>query len=36
MTLLARVGDDQGVLHLLRRSVPNYPVVETGTLPEAL
>ncbi len=36
MALLAREGDDERVLHLLRRSVPNYPVVETGTLPEAL
>ncbi len=36
MSLLAREGDDERVLKLLRRSVPNYPVVETGTLPEAL
>lgn len=36
MTLLARGGDDEKVLKLLRRSVPNYPLVEAGTLPEAL
>ncbi len=36
MSLLAREGDDERVLKLLRRSVPNYPIVETGTLPEAL
>jgi FlaA1/EpsC-like NDP-sugar epimerase len=36
MALLAREGDDERILHLLRCSVPNYPVVETGTLPEAL
>jgi FlaA1/EpsC-like NDP-sugar epimerase len=36
MTLLAREGDDERVLHLLRGSVPNYPVVEAGPLPEAL
>ena len=35
MSLLAREGDNERVLKLLRRSVPNYPVVETGALPEA-
>ena len=36
MALLSREGNDERVLHLLRCSIPNYPVVETGTLPEAL
>ncbi len=36
MTFFARAGDDEKVLELLRRAVPNYPVVESGTIPEAL
>ncbi len=36
MTFFARAGDDEKVLELLRRAVPNYPVVESGTMPEAL
>lgn len=36
MAYLAREGDDEKALKLLRRAVPNYPVVESGALPEAL
>jgi FlaA1/EpsC-like NDP-sugar epimerase len=36
MTFFARAGDDEKVLELLRRAVPNYPIVESGTTPEAL
>jgi FlaA1/EpsC-like NDP-sugar epimerase len=36
MTFFARAGDDEKVLEFLRRAVPNYPVVESGTMPEAL
>ena len=36
MTFFARAGDDEKVLELLRRAVPNYPVVESSTMPEAL
>jgi FlaA1/EpsC-like NDP-sugar epimerase len=36
MTFFARAGDDEKVLELLRRAVPNYPVVESGTIPKAL
>ena len=36
MTYFARDGDDEKALGLLRRAVPNYPVVESGALPEAL
>jgi FlaA1/EpsC-like NDP-sugar epimerase len=35
MTFLAHEGDDEKTLDLLRRAVPNYPTVESGTLPEA-
>jgi hypothetical protein len=35
MTFFAREGDDEKTLNLLRRAVPNYPPVESGTLPEA-
>jgi UDP-N-acetylglucosamine 4,6-dehydratase len=35
MTFFAREGDDEKTLSLLRRAVPNYPPVESGTLPEA-
>lgn len=33
MAYLAREGDDEKALKLLRSAVPNYPVVESGTLP---
>jgi FlaA1/EpsC-like NDP-sugar epimerase len=33
MTFLAREGDDEKTLELLRRVVPNYPVVESGAAP---
>jgi FlaA1/EpsC-like NDP-sugar epimerase len=36
ISFFARAGDDEKVLNLLRRSVPNYPVVESGSMPEAL
>ena len=36
MTFFAREGDDEKVLKLLRHTVPNYPAVESGTMPEAL
>ena len=36
ISFFARAGDDEKVLNLLRRSVPNYPVVESGSIPEAL
>ena len=36
MALFAREGEDEKALELLRRNVPNYPVVESGTMPEAL
>lgn len=36
ITYFARQGDDENVLKLLRRVVPNYPIVESDTLPEAL
>ena len=36
ISFFARAGDDEKVLGLLRRSVPNYPVVESGSIPEAL
>jgi FlaA1/EpsC-like NDP-sugar epimerase len=35
MTYYAREGDDERALELLRSAVPNYPVVESGTVPEA-
>ena len=35
MTFFAREGDDEKALDLLRRAIPNYPAVESGTLPEA-
>jgi FlaA1/EpsC-like NDP-sugar epimerase len=35
MTFFAREGDDEKALGLLRRAVPNYPAIESGTLPEA-
>jgi FlaA1/EpsC-like NDP-sugar epimerase len=35
MTFFAHEGDDEKTLNLLRRAVPNYPAVESGTLPEA-
>lgn len=34
MTFLAREGGDEKTLDLLRRAVPNYPVVESGAAPE--
>ena len=34
MAFLAREGDDEKTLELLRRAVPNYPVVESGAAPE--
>jgi FlaA1/EpsC-like NDP-sugar epimerase len=34
MTLFAHAGDDEKALELLRRAVPNYPVVESGATPE--
>jgi FlaA1/EpsC-like NDP-sugar epimerase len=34
MAFFALSGDDEKTLELLRRAVPNYPVVESGTLPE--
>jgi len=36
MAYFAREGDDEKALGLLRRAVPNYPVVESGAFPEAL
>jgi FlaA1/EpsC-like NDP-sugar epimerase len=36
ISFFARAGDDEKVLNLIRRSVPNYPVVESGSIPEAL
>ncbi len=36
MTYFAREGDDEKALGLLRRAVPNYPVVESGAFPEVL
>jgi O-antigen biosynthesis protein WbqV len=36
MIFFAQEGDDEKALDLLRRAVPNYPTVESGTLPEAL
>ncbi len=33
MTFLARDGDDEKTLELLRRAVPNYPVVESAAPP---
>ena len=36
ISFFARAGDDEKVLNLLQRSVPNYPVVESGSIPEAL
>jgi FlaA1/EpsC-like NDP-sugar epimerase len=35
MTFFAHEGDDEKTLNLLRRAVPHYPAVESGTLPEA-
>jgi FlaA1/EpsC-like NDP-sugar epimerase len=35
MAFFALSGDDEKTLKLLRRAVPNYPVVESGALPEA-
>jgi FlaA1/EpsC-like NDP-sugar epimerase len=35
MAFFALSGDDEKTLELLRRAVPNYPVVESGALPEA-
>jgi hypothetical protein len=34
MTFFAREGDDEKALSLLRRTIPNYPAIESGTLPE--
>jgi len=34
MAFVALSGDDEKTLELLQRAVPNYPVVESGTLPE--
>jgi FlaA1/EpsC-like NDP-sugar epimerase len=34
MTFIAREGDEEKALDLLRRTVPNYPVVESGATPE--
>jgi FlaA1/EpsC-like NDP-sugar epimerase len=34
LAFFALAGDDEKTLDLLRRAVPNYPVVESGTLPE--
>ncbi len=36
ITYFALAGDDEKALGLLRRAVPNYPAVESGTVPEAL
>jgi FlaA1/EpsC-like NDP-sugar epimerase len=36
MTFFAREGEDEKALELLRRTVPNYPVVESGATPETL
>lgn len=36
MAFFALSGDDEKTLELLRRAVPNYPVVESGATPEAL
>jgi len=36
MTFFAREGEDEKALELLRRTVPNYPVVESGVTPETL
>ncbi len=36
MTFLAFAGDEEKALRLLQQAVPNYPVVGSGTLPEAL
>ncbi|MBA4115461.1 MAG: polysaccharide biosynthesis protein [Rubrobacter sp.] len=33
MTFLAREGDDEKTLELLRRAVPNYPIVESAAPP---
>ena len=35
MAFFAYAGDDEKTLELLRHAVPNYPVVESGALPEA-
>jgi FlaA1/EpsC-like NDP-sugar epimerase len=35
MAFFALSGDDEKTLELLRHAVPNYPVVESGALPEA-
>jgi FlaA1/EpsC-like NDP-sugar epimerase len=34
VTFFALAGDDERVLKLLRHAVPNYPVIESGTIPE--
>jgi len=34
MSFFARAGDDEKTLELLRRVVPNYPVIESGVPPE--
>src|SRR5215204_5068621 len=36
MTFFAREGEDEKALELLRHTVPNYPVVESGATPETL
>ena len=35
MTFFSHASDDEKTLELLRRAVPNYPVVESGAPPEA-
>jgi FlaA1/EpsC-like NDP-sugar epimerase len=36
VTYFALAGDDEKALGLLRRTVPNYPAVESGAAPKAL
>src|SRR5215207_6296661 len=36
MSFFAREGEDEKALELLRHTVPNYPVVESGATPETL